>query len=150
MNVQYSTTAYLNACLRENAAHPDVSPGELSQLVQNAQAGELYSQHETVAEQYIAAAKAALGISGSSSSSGSGAVNVESAPKPASSPKAGSSSSTPKTGSCKKTYKPVPGNICNEVVKMFDITLAEFYAWNPSINHECTNMLAGVAYCVAK
>ncbi|SPO07097.1 uncharacterized protein DNG_09791 [Cephalotrichum gorgonifer] len=40
------------------------------------------------------------------------------------------------------------GDFCNELTVKFGITLEDFVFLNPSINHNCTNLLADENYCV--
>ncbi|WPG98094.1 Hypothetical protein R9X50_00088000 [Acrodontium crateriforme] len=49
---------------------------------------------------------------------------------------------------CNQFYLVPPGASCDAIETQFDITASEFIAWNPSINSDCTNILAGYYYCV--
>lgn len=54
-----------------------------------------------------------------------------------------------------QTYHVKSGETCNGVVEKFKtnnppLTLDDFLAFNPTINKECTNMLADHDYCVTK
>jgi len=160
MDVTHATNAFLDVCIPLDEQQPKLTAGWLAQDTQQSQAGNFYDQHEAEATQYIAEAKAALGVSGgssggstsskpsssSSSSSSDGSVNVESSPPPSSSSSSGTVSKG--TGKCKKTYTPIPGDDCDIVVAKFHISLSQLYEWNPSVNHECTNLDAYVPYCV--
>ncbi|KAK6526399.1 hypothetical protein TWF694_004994 [Orbilia ellipsospora] len=37
---------------------------------------------------------------------------------------------------------------CGNILSQAGITLAQFYAWNPTVNSDCTGMWGGYAYCV--
>jgi len=154
LDVEHATNAFLDVCIPLDQQQPNLSAGWLAQGTQLSQAGNFYDEHEAEATQYIAEAKAALGVSGgssggsspppASSSSSSGSANVESAPSSSS----GSTSTSSSIAGCKKTYTPIPGDYCDLVIKKFNISLSDLYKWNPSINHECTNLDAFVPYCV--
>lgn len=45
-------------------------------------------------------------------------------------------------------YAPMNGETCSSVAKEHGISVAKFKKWNPSINKDCTNLLAGISYCV--
>ncbi|KAI1459302.1 carbohydrate-binding module family 50 protein [Annulohypoxylon moriforme] len=49
---------------------------------------------------------------------------------------------------CKACYKVVEGDTCYAVANSKGISLANFLAWNPSINAACTNLQLGYNYCV--
>ncbi|KAI1105179.1 carbohydrate-binding module family 50 protein [Jackrogersella minutella] len=49
---------------------------------------------------------------------------------------------------CKSCYTVVEGDTCYAVAQAKGITLANFLAWNPSINAACTNLQLGYNYCV--
>lgn len=50
---------------------------------------------------------------------------------------------------CGKYVQVESGSNCNTIVLANGITLDSFYAMNPSIDADCTNLLAGYDYCVA-
>lgn len=57
---------------------------------------------------------------------------------------------TPGTvANCGKYVEIASGSDCNTIVLANGITLDSFYAMNPSINANCTNLLADYDYCVA-
>ena len=41
------------------------------------------------------------------------------------------------------------GDTCSSIEAAYGITFATFYAWNPAIGSDCTNLWLGEAYCVA-
>lgn len=149
MDVDYSTRSYLRPAIQLRKEHPGWRADQIAQGVQNAIAGDRYLGNEGLAREYIAAALAAIGKSGPPSSpppssSGGGAVNVENTPPKSSAPKSSSSGS----GACTKHYTPHSGEYCIEVAQNHGIPLSTFMKLNPSINSACTNMMAGVPYCV--
>ncbi|KAJ6157997.1 hypothetical protein N7470_005589, partial [Penicillium chermesinum] len=42
----------------------------------------------------------------------------------------------------------VKGDSCNAIQSQYDISLAEFLAWNLSLTSDCNNLLVGYYYCV--
>ncbi|KAF3913933.1 hypothetical protein ABW21_db0206246 [Orbilia brochopaga] len=38
--------------------------------------------------------------------------------------------------------------LCENILSQNGITIAQFYAWNPTVNSDCTGMWGGYAYCV--
>lgn len=40
------------------------------------------------------------------------------------------------------------GDSCSAILSEYNITLAQFYSWNPSVGSDCTTMLSGYYYCV--
>ncbi|KUI66076.1 hypothetical protein VM1G_02487 [Cytospora mali] len=53
------------------------------------------------------------------------------------------------TPNCGLYYGVVAGDSCNNVTLHFSITLDQFYAMNPSLFTNCSNLLTGIDYCVA-
>lgn len=49
---------------------------------------------------------------------------------------------------CGRYYHVVAGDYCNMIVIKFKITMDDFTFLNPSINKNCTNLLADESYCV--
>ncbi|EEU41641.1 uncharacterized protein NECHADRAFT_87919 [Fusarium vanettenii 77-13-4] len=49
---------------------------------------------------------------------------------------------------CTKYYAVVPPQTCQEVLDANNLTIAEFYAMNPSIGAECTTLWPNYRYCV--
>ncbi|KAL8719183.1 MAG: hypothetical protein Q9225_003784 [Loekoesia sp. 1 TL-2023] len=49
---------------------------------------------------------------------------------------------------CGRYYHVVKGDYCNMIVIKFKITMEDFVFLNPSINANCTNLLADESYCV--
>lgn len=49
---------------------------------------------------------------------------------------------------CDDCYKVVSGDSCSAIFDTNNITSAEFHAWNPAINADCTNLEIGYNYCV--
>ncbi|PYH81263.1 hypothetical protein BO82DRAFT_336349 [Aspergillus uvarum CBS 121591] len=65
------------------------------------------------------------------------------------------SSSTPhqpqQTGTaanCDQFYLVQIGDSCEKIEAQFDISATQFLEWNPSVNSDCSNILAGYYYCV--
>ncbi|KAM5541623.1 hypothetical protein V8D89_004813 [Ganoderma adspersum] len=52
-------------------------------------------------------------------------------------------------GRCTAYYTVQSGDSCDVIDTQFNITLTQFLTWNPEINSQCSNILAGVQYCVA-
>ncbi|KAI0350482.1 hypothetical protein OH77DRAFT_1069072 [Trametes cingulata] len=50
---------------------------------------------------------------------------------------------------CGMWYEAVPGDTCPQILQIFQITNDTFYALNPNVNSDCSNLLAGFEYCVA-
>ncbi|KAJ5653870.1 hypothetical protein N7490_000873 [Penicillium lividum] len=49
---------------------------------------------------------------------------------------------------CQEYYTVVSGDDCSSILTEFGITLAQFYAWNPSIGSTCAYLWLNEAYCV--
>ncbi|KAK3395012.1 hypothetical protein B0H63DRAFT_385493 [Podospora didyma] len=50
---------------------------------------------------------------------------------------------------CNAYHTVVSGDGCWSITQLYDITLAEFYAWNPDVTDDCsTNFWLGYSYCV--
>ncbi|EKV15529.1 hypothetical protein PDIG_25220 [Penicillium digitatum PHI26] len=49
---------------------------------------------------------------------------------------------------CDQFYLVQIGDSCGKIEAQFDISASEFLGWNPSINSDCSNILAGYFYCV--
>ncbi|KAF3221789.1 hypothetical protein TWF106_000153 [Orbilia oligospora] len=49
---------------------------------------------------------------------------------------------------CNQWRVAVSGQGCNAMVEGAGITMARLFEWNRSLNSQCTNMVAGMAYCV--
>ncbi|TFK69174.1 hypothetical protein BDN72DRAFT_840792 [Pluteus cervinus] len=52
------------------------------------------------------------------------------------------------TDECYQWYIVQPGDFCGLIESQFDITFAQLQFWNPSLNSDCSNLLADEAYCV--
>lgn len=52
------------------------------------------------------------------------------------------------SSSCYRWYVVQSGDNCVLIEQEYGITLAQLQAWNPSVNGNCTNLLASDAYCV--
>ncbi|KAL4942053.1 hypothetical protein BDV06DRAFT_222554 [Aspergillus oleicola] len=50
--------------------------------------------------------------------------------------------------SCKEFYTVDDGDGCDTIEDQFGIIFAQFYAWNPSIRSNCSNLWLGYTYCV--
>ncbi|RDW92669.1 hypothetical protein BP5796_02063 [Coleophoma crateriformis] len=53
------------------------------------------------------------------------------------------------TSSCTEYYLTGSGDTCSSIETAYSITFAEFYAWNPAIGSDCTNLWLDEAYCVS-
>ncbi|KAK0620404.1 hypothetical protein B0T14DRAFT_586747 [Immersiella caudata] len=51
---------------------------------------------------------------------------------------------------CPTYYKAVRGDICVTVARLYNLTLSDFYAWNPAVGPNCESLWEGYHYCVAK
>ncbi|EFZ03085.1 LysM domain protein [Metarhizium robertsii] len=49
---------------------------------------------------------------------------------------------------CDKFYRVSEGDQCDSIEAKFGLSSAQFYAWNPSVNTQCTNLWLGYYYCV--
>ncbi|PYH30085.1 LysM peptidoglycan-binding domain-containing protein [Aspergillus neoniger CBS 115656] len=49
---------------------------------------------------------------------------------------------------CDQFYLVETGDSCGKIEAQFGISASEFLDWNPSVNSDCTNILAGYYYCV--
>ncbi|KAI0714387.1 hypothetical protein C8T65DRAFT_644159 [Cerioporus squamosus] len=63
-------------------------------------------------------------------------------------PEAGTGTITPSQG-CTAYYTVMSGDSCPAIEAQFGITFAQIQTWNPEINNDCSNIIAGVQYCVA-
>ncbi|PMD34386.1 carbohydrate-binding module family 50 [Hyaloscypha variabilis F] len=52
------------------------------------------------------------------------------------------------TSACDEYYVTVSGDSCASIEAAYSITFAEFYAWNPAIGSDCTDLWLDEAYCV--
>ncbi|RMZ83680.1 hypothetical protein DV738_g1034, partial [Chaetothyriales sp. CBS 135597] len=43
---------------------------------------------------------------------------------------------------------PSGGQTCQEILDSWELTIAQFYEWNPSVGSDCSGMWAGYQYCV--
>ena len=53
------------------------------------------------------------------------------------------------TTSCTAFYQAVSGNTCSGIATTYNITLTEFYDWNPAVGTDCTSLWVNEWYCVA-
>jgi hypothetical protein len=49
---------------------------------------------------------------------------------------------------CNVWYNVVSGDSCAKIETQFDITFAQFYAWNPAVGSNCGLLFVGYSYCV--
>lgn len=49
---------------------------------------------------------------------------------------------------CDKFYLVVTGDTCADIASTYDITLANFYAWNPAVGSTCANLWVDDYVCV--
>ncbi|KZV65858.1 carbohydrate-binding module family 50 protein [Peniophora sp. CONT] len=63
-------------------------------------------------------------------------------------PSVGSGSLLP-SGGCTDYYTVQPGDSCTVIETNKGISLDQFLTWNPEVNSQCSNIDAGVQYCVA-
>lgn len=54
------------------------------------------------------------------------------------------------TGDCTQFYEARPGDYCQAIAWRYGIDVATFISWNPGVGADCTGMLIGYYYCVAK
>lgn len=52
------------------------------------------------------------------------------------------------TKSCFTYYTIQSGDNCQAITSNWTITVPEFKQWNPELNSDCSNLIAGEAYCV--
>ncbi|KAH8692157.1 LysM domain protein [Talaromyces proteolyticus] len=52
------------------------------------------------------------------------------------------------TNKCDKYYQVVSGDTCAGIASNYDISLSQFYDWNPAVGNSCTDLLAGYYVCV--
>ncbi|RHZ48402.1 putative LysM domain protein [Aspergillus thermomutatus] len=52
------------------------------------------------------------------------------------------------TANCDAYYLVAAGDDCSAILSEYDITMAEFYAWNPAVGSNCNTMQAGYYVCV--
>jgi LysM repeat protein len=50
---------------------------------------------------------------------------------------------------CTAFYEAVSGDSCSGIATNYDITLDEFYLWNPDVGSSCSGLWANEWYCVA-
>ncbi|KAH1496588.1 hypothetical protein LV164_003899 [Aspergillus fumigatus] len=50
---------------------------------------------------------------------------------------------------CTEFYKAIAGDGCYAIATAHDITLAQFIAWNPAVNSDCSGLWVDEYYCVA-
>lgn len=56
---------------------------------------------------------------------------------------------TGQPANCNKWHVVQSGDSCSTVSSKYDITLSQFYSWNPAVSTDCaTNFWVGQAYCV--
>ncbi|KAJ5547103.1 hypothetical protein N7494_004688 [Penicillium frequentans] len=53
------------------------------------------------------------------------------------------------TSSCDEFYLVVSGDECAAIASKYNITVAEFYSWNPAVGSSCANLDVGDYVCVA-
>lgn len=41
------------------------------------------------------------------------------------------------------------GYTCQNILDQYNITIADFFAWNPSVGSDCSTLFIGYQYCVA-
>ncbi|KAF2466140.1 uncharacterized protein BDR25DRAFT_377868 [Lindgomyces ingoldianus] len=50
---------------------------------------------------------------------------------------------------CKKWHKVADGNTCDEIIKQYGITKANFNRWNPNVGSDCKTLWLGYYVCVS-
>ncbi|KAL2812859.1 hypothetical protein BJX63DRAFT_432363 [Aspergillus granulosus] len=50
---------------------------------------------------------------------------------------------------CTQYHTVVSGDSCADILAQFDITIEQFYAWNPTVGSNCQNLWLDYAYCVS-
>ncbi|RDW93890.1 LysM peptidoglycan-binding domain-containing protein [Aspergillus mulundensis] len=53
------------------------------------------------------------------------------------------------TYDCYYWYTTEEGDTCDSVLEMADIALEAFYAWNPSVKSDCSNLWLDTSYCIS-
>lgn len=48
---------------------------------------------------------------------------------------------------CVKFYKVISGDSCSSIAEAYDISLDDFYNWNPAVGDECRNLWVDEYYC---
>ncbi|KZV93838.1 hypothetical protein EXIGLDRAFT_748949 [Exidia glandulosa HHB12029] len=176
INVTYSTQSYLQAAIASDLKYPRYTAGQIAQSVQYSEFPDRYDQAESTAKSLIAQAQRSLGLpvstpalSATSSSaapiaskSGSATVTVTATIAPTTTASGGIFTSMPAQQTniavlapgtidmtCGALYSAAKGDSCSKLQDMYDSTLKQLRFWNPSINANCTNLIAGYIYCVA-
>jgi hypothetical protein len=49
---------------------------------------------------------------------------------------------------CNAWYNVVSGDSCSKIEGLFNITFAQFYAWNPAVGSNRQSLFIGYSYCV--
>lgn len=81
-----------------------------------------------------------IGVSSSSSTSSlTSTITAVSTPSPV---------QTGIVSNCDAFYEVESGNDCDTIVAKYDLTLAEFYAWNPAVGSSCQYLELNVYVCV--
>jgi hypothetical protein len=127
----YAAGKFLDQAIPMAAQNPGWTPDQIAQGVQRAQAGNLYAQQFTWANQLIQQASQRTGIKFAGAGGGSSG---------------GSSGGS--GGGCSSHYTAVSGDWCSKIASAHGISVAQFQQMNPSINGQCTNIQIGTSYCV--
>ncbi|KAH7096517.1 hypothetical protein BKA62DRAFT_833915 [Auriculariales sp. MPI-PUGE-AT-0066] len=130
----YAAGKFLDGAIPAAAENPGFTPDQIAQTVQKAELGNLYAQRFDWANQLIAEAQARAG-GGSTPSS------------PQTSPSGGDGTTSDQTGGCTSVIA-APGDSCWAIATAQGIDVGTFLSKNPSIDAACSNLQAGVAYCV--
>ncbi|KZV95957.1 hypothetical protein EXIGLDRAFT_818712 [Exidia glandulosa HHB12029] len=176
INVTYSANSYLQAAIASDMKYPAYSAGQIAQSVQYSEFPDRYDQAESTAKSLIAQAQRQLGLpvstpalSATTSSmapiaSQSGTTTVTLTATIATTTTASGSMFTsmppqqtnvavlaPGTidMTCGALYSVAQGDTCSKLMDTYDSTLKQLRFWNPSINANCTNLIAGYIYCVS-
>lgn len=51
---------------------------------------------------------------------------------------------------CTRFHQAVKGDGCYDIAQSADITLDQFYAWNPALNGDCSGLYLDYYYCIAR
>ncbi|EJD37556.1 hypothetical protein AURDEDRAFT_139830 [Auricularia subglabra TFB-10046 SS5] len=162
IDVQYSTTSFLNGAIAADRKYPRYTPGQIAQSVQYSEFPDRYDQAEGIAKGLIAKAQRQAGMpSASSTKAASSTSSIPTFTIPAT-PSTTTTSSAPAAptlapgtldSTCGALYEAASGDSCASIGRAFDASLAQLLFWNPSLNLNkslnaaCSNIVAGKSYC---
>lgn len=136
-DVAHSTNAFLDAVQFNEARYPHFGAGMLAQSVQISEYAKRYGAAESKARRLLAQAQRRAGQPAYRPS-------AQGAPADHSSLAPGSLS-----GTCGAFYAVQPGDSCATMGGLYGASTAQLVAWNPSLNADCSGVVAGYTYCVS-